>query len=357
MSKPTSNADVLHYQADGTWTGYDSWNAGDPLGHGTGNLVPLAGYAQTDANYVGVQGGSTLAMGNGHEALFLDDNISPGFNGGARLQNISAIKLGTGDQLVDLTSTSYSLDVATITGGNGNDIILNSDGNTAIHTGSGNTYVWTGNGNDTVYGGHGADTIAVGTGNDVIHGGSGFSTVDFSALNGKLTIDLGAHTATIADPTTGVTTATDQLFSIEKVVGDNAGMFLDTGNKSGIVGVGGTGNDTFHIEGTNDTLTGGGGDNTYEWTRKFVAAQAANGAATEITDFHVGQDTLNLANFLKGQGIKNASYDQVVHLNDTAQGTMVNVLAGGQWHQLAMLDNVHNTTVDALTQHLVPLAT
>ena len=354
VANPVITSGELDYHASGTWTGYASYNAGDPLGAGTGDQVPLAGYIQTGANYVGTQSsGNTLVMDAGHEALFLDDSISPGYNGGARLVNIDTIKLGaTGDQLVDLTSNQYSLNVTSIVGGKGNEIILNSSGNTTIDTGSGNDYVWTGNGNDTIIGGHGTNTYVLGKGNDVVHGGSGFDTVDFSKLSGVITIDIGNHTAILTDPTTGAVLATDAIYSIEKVIGTSAGMNLDTGNGVGLVGVGGAGNDSFHVEGTSDVLSGGGGNNSYDWTRKFVSAQQVTGGATEITDFQVGKDVLNLSDFLKGQGIKHAQYSDVVQLVDTAQGTLVDVLAGGKWHELAMLDHVHNASVDSLVHHM-----
>ena len=357
MSKPASDQKALHYSADGTWIGYESYNAGDPNGAGTGNLVPLAGYAQTDGIYVGTSAnGYTLEMGNGHEALFLDDSVSPGYDGGARLVNIDTIKLGaTGDQLIDLTSPSYALNVKTIIGGTGNEIILNNSGNTTIHTGSGDDYVWTGSGDNTIIGGHGTNTYVLGNGNDVVHGGSGFDTIDFSHVNGTLTIDLGDHSAIVTDPTTGAVLANDSLYSVEKVVGNNSGMYIDMGSHAGLQAVGGTGNDRFHLEGTSDVLTGGGGDNSYEWTRKFVAAQVAAGGATEITDFTVGQDSLNLSDFLKGQGIRHAQYSDVVQLHDTAKGTMVDVLAGGKWHDIAMLDSVHSVSVAELAHHDVPL--
>ena len=188
------NPGVLKYHADSTWTGGDSYNAGDLGGAGTGNLVPLAGFGQSYGNYVGaLPSGNTLAMGNGHNALFLDDNISQGFNGGARVANVDTITAGSGGQLIDLTSGQFGLNVTNITTGNGNDVILNSGGNTTISAGAGDDYVWTGSGNNTVSGGAGNDTLVAGKGNDALFGGSGNDVLVAGAGNDSFNGGGGTH--------------------------------------------------------------------------------------------------------------------------------------------------------------------
>lgn len=364
MGKKPSGPGVINYTPDGTWTNYASYNAGDPNGAGTGNLVALAGYTQTYTNYGGTQvSGNTLVMGDGHKALFLDDSISPGFNGGPRLQNIDVIFGGAGGQLIDLTSWTFGISLKSILGGTGDDIILNSLGNTTIKAGAGNDYIWTGSGNNAafgdagndtlvagkgnnkLYGGSGDDLILAGRGNDVFDGGVGSDTLDFSKVSGRINIDLDRHTAVLSDATTGAVIARDSVLRFEKIIGTDAGMVLDTGRTAGVTAIGGQGDDVFRIRATDDVLTGGDGSDSYGWTRKVVASQIVTGHATKITDFTVGQDHLRLADFLTGQTIKNPQYSDVVHVLDTVQGTLVSVLAGGKFHEIAMLDNVHTSSL------------
>ena len=238
----------------------------------------------------------------------------------------------------------------TINSGSGDDYIWTGNGNSVVSSTSGNDTIVAGSGQNQLFGGSGNDLFVAGAGSTLFNGGSGFDTVDFSKVDGNLRIDLGDHVATITDAS-GKVTATDHVTGVEKVIGTAAGMTIDAGKNAGVVVVGGAGNDLFHIEGTNGIFTGGGGTNGFEWTRKFVAAQAVTGAASDITDFHVGQDTLNLGDFLKGQHLAHNSHPQfsdVVHLTDNAQGTLVSVLANGQFHALVELDGLHNATLSLL---------
>ena len=123
--------------------------------------------------------------------------------------------------------------------------------------------VLTGNANDTITGngfgnvldgGGGIDQLTGGSGADTLRGGDGFDYARY---------DLGtAVIASLASPAANSGDAAgDQFFSIEGLVGSNAGDTL-SGNEgvNDILGLGGS--DAIDGRGGNDTLRGGAGDDT-----------------------------------------------------------------------------------------------
>ena len=170
-----NGTNVFHYKSTTAWPGYASQNVGDPDNAGPNTLFSLAGYAQSTDVFHGKAGAmNILWMANGKEALFLDDGFSPGVDS-MRMTNINVIQCGTGDQIVDLTSTRYALGNVTLKGGIGNDVLMASSGNDLLIAGKGNDYLWGGSGNDvfqwqsatakgftdTVLGTSGVDTLKV----------------------------------------------------------------------------------------------------------------------------------------------------------------------------------------------------
>ena len=95
-----NGTNVFHFKSTTAWPGYASQNTGDPENAGPNTLFSLSGYAQNTDVFRGKAGAvNILWMANGKEALFLDDDFSPGVSG-QRLVNIDAIQCGTGDQIV-----------------------------------------------------------------------------------------------------------------------------------------------------------------------------------------------------------------------------------------------------------------
>ena len=108
---------------------------------------------------------------------------------------------------------------ATVTAGNGNDVlklgggnntVVLGDGNDTVADGNGNNTVTVGNGNDTIQLGGGNNTVTVGNGNDTIQLGGGSNVVvegngndSVSAGNGNNLIvgGLGRHTITVGNGT------------------------------------------------------------------------------------------------------------------------------------------------------------
>ena len=199
--------DTFIYNSDSTWSGgWYSENVGDP-GHGGPNtLFSINGYGQSFDAFQGVAGGhNTIVMGDGNKALFLDDSYSPEGGGtGPRLINIQEVDAGTGNQVIDMTSPSYSVGDMTLIGGNGSDVLMTSGGNDVIHAGTGDSYLWGGSGNDTLYGSAGNDTLIGGSGMDTIYGGTGNDLGVFTAGTGNGGVyDGGGGTNTFQVQLTG----------------------------------------------------------------------------------------------------------------------------------------------------------
>ena len=117
------------------------------------------------------------------DALFLEDIFTDSGSGVARLSDISEIRAGNGDDVIDMTSAiyDYSGSHITICGGNGNDTIwANGDG--AVIFGDA--------GNDNIVGSAGDDIIVGGAGNDQMHGGGGYDAFIFGDNWGKDTITV-----------------------------------------------------------------------------------------------------------------------------------------------------------------------
>ena len=129
-------------------------------------------------------------------------------------------------------------------GGEGADSMLS---NTADNVMSGN------GGADTLDGGAGNDSLDGGAGNDRLIGGAGTDIVDYSRLNGAVSFDLGAGTAS------GSGIGTDVFLDIEGAAGgQGADYFIgDAGNN---LFFGNTGADTLNGGAGIDSLYGGAGD-------------------------------------------------------------------------------------------------
>ncbi|MEP3670760.1 MAG: calcium-binding protein [Roseibium sp.] len=161
---------------------------------------------------------------------------------------------GAGDD-----SISGGVDRDLLYGGTGDDVVYGGGSDDTIHGGNGDDTLYGNHGDDMVFGGAGDDELQGHNGNDILVGGEGGDRI--WGGNGKDILIAG-------DP--------DQETPPE----DGADIPL---NRLG----GGSGNDIlFGADYEKSVMTGGQGDNT------FVAAGRGEIA---ITDFKMGQDTLNLA--------------------------------------------------------------
>jgi Ca2+-binding RTX toxin-like protein len=166
----------------------------------------------------------------------------------------------------------------TIDGADGNDNLNGNGGNDMLFGGKGDDFIGGGPGVDSLYGGVGNDYIFAGGswdgGNDVIDGGEGTDIVNYGYQGA---VDPIVFTATVdsgqqIDPMGG----TDQLNSIEELHffgGDAGDTFVGDGLRSYIQGRGG-----------NDTLTGGGGSDTFSYDPLNVPDSGVD----RIKDFGLG---------------------------------------------------------------------
>ena len=147
---------------------------------------------------------------------------------------------------------NVALDIETVAGGAGNDVI----------TGSVNADTLIGNaGNDTLNGGAGEDTLVGGLGDDTLNGGAGFDTADYSAQSADLTITLcdepamatGAPAHCPAANDGDVLLEADQVVNCEHVLG-GTGLDSITADPVAVVDV------TLEGGANDDILTGGPGD-------------------------------------------------------------------------------------------------
>ncbi len=142
--------DTMQYVADSVWTaGYFTLNTD------TGDLASLDGLNQSFDHFKGDVGTDTIVMTDGNDALVADDSVSDAHSAatGSRLAGIEVIDAGDGNDIINLTSLSYTFGDVTAYGGAGNDIIWSSAGNDWLEGGVGNDWLYGGDGDDVLTGG------------------------------------------------------------------------------------------------------------------------------------------------------------------------------------------------------------
>ncbi|MBK3455443.1 retention module-containing protein [Pseudomonas sp. MF6754] len=249
-------------------------------------------------------------------------------------------------------SDSAAVDISyqagtTLTGTNGDDIIMAGPGNNILNGGDGNDVLTAGTGNNQMHGGNGNDLLFSGTGNDLLDGGAGLDTVSYAHATAGVTVNLGLATGQI---TGGA--GTDTLMALENLVGSNFNDFL-TGNGNNNLISGGLGNDTLKGEGGDDILIGGPGNNTLTGgpgADTFQYLTGGNGHDV-ITDFAVGTDKLDLSQLLQGENATTASLDDYLHFKVVGGTTTIDIsaVAGATPNQTIDLAGVNLATQYGVT--------
>jgi hypothetical protein len=220
------------------------------------------------------------------------------------------------------------------------DTLAGTSESDAVNGKAGDDTIAAGDGDDVVYGGAGHDTIVAGHGHQTLNGGTGYDTLDFRGLDGDLSVVTGQHTASNSG------SGLDAYISgFEHILG-NGGNGRYTGSAAAEhFEVTGNGANWFRGMGGADVFTGGEGADTFVFLKKDIAA-----GSSVITNFEVGEDHLELADFLKGNFIKNATYDQVLGLVDVANAdgshdTLVRGKVAGVWTDVVRLDGIDAATI------------
>jgi Ca2+-binding RTX toxin-like protein len=172
-----------------------------------------------------------------------------------------------------------------IIGGPGNDTITGLGDNDVLKGAAGNDVIDGGAGNDIIEGDTGNDLVAGGAGADDLDGGLGTDTLDYTLSPAAVTVDLATNTVSGGDATG------DKIDNFENVLG-SAHDDLLTGNALANVIRGGDGN---------DTQTGGGGADTFEYALQSDGVEDLSNAvditsvtADTLADFETGSDSIVL---------------------------------------------------------------
>ena len=237
------------------------------------NLSQNYAYNGSDPDHITItqQGPDTILTG-GFSPIILLDTKAPSLSMSDFIDPGSSANPNTG--YVDFNIVAA--DTVTMTGTAGDDILAALPNGSSIDGGAGDDVLIGGAGSDHLYGGLGDDVLKAGLGTDYLDGGLGLNTVDFTAIQAAVTVDLTKESATLAGG------AVDTLLNIQTVIGSG---FNDTliADNAGETLVGGSGA---------DSLTGGLGADTF----KYLAASDSTAAAPDyISDFQTGLDKIDVS--------------------------------------------------------------
>jgi Ca2+-binding RTX toxin-like protein len=171
-------------------------------------------------------------------------------------------------QSFDLTVTAITVDdgISTATNSETLSITVNGAG-----TANDDTIDALG-GNDRIFAGEGNDRLISGAGNDHYDGGNGFDTIDFSAVNRGVTVDLekGRASGDGNDTLTGIEGVVGSAYddritgnAADNVIYDGAGRDRSHGGDGNDIIHDGAGDDRAYGDNGNDTIYGGAGNDRY----------------------------------------------------------------------------------------------
>jgi uncharacterized delta-60 repeat protein len=175
-------------------------------------------------------------------------------------------------------------------GKGGNDKLDGGHGNDKLYGGAGNDKLYGGAGNDKLYGGTGNDWLDGGIGNDILRGDAGNDKLYGGAGNDKLYGGAGNDwlDGGIGNDILRGDAGNDKLYGgagNDNLYGGAGNDWLE----------GGVGNDMLRGDAGNDILNGGTGHDVLTGGAGLDVFQLLNLSKDKITDFVVGQDSIQLA--------------------------------------------------------------
>ena len=174
--------DVIEYGQDQIWQPagdfiYKAWNVY------SNDEISVTGKVRSFDAFDGGDGYDKLNLTTQNDVMFLDDVIVSNIGDIAKISSIEEINAGAGDDVIDLTSLSFSYGDIVINGEDGDDVLWSNSGNDQISGGNGNDNIQSGTGDDQISGGDGDDVIKAFDGNDQITGNKGSDTLIGGAGN------------------------------------------------------------------------------------------------------------------------------------------------------------------------------
>ncbi|MGH1375143.1 MAG: Ig-like domain-containing protein [Alphaproteobacteria bacterium] len=162
----------------------------------TGEILPLLGtYYINDTHVDGGAGTSDVLSGSPLNQYYRLVDAA----GDLLIENIEFIFPGSGNDIVNIASTTHVLGDMIIATAGGDDIVWSNSGNDIIDGSLGNDILHGGPGHDTITGGDDNDIITGGQGDDNINGGSGVDVAIYTGAFANYTIADNAGTLTVTD--------------------------------------------------------------------------------------------------------------------------------------------------------------
>ncbi|MES2678088.1 MAG: tandem-95 repeat protein, partial [Pseudomonadota bacterium] len=280
-------------------------------------LTDITGYNRSFDRFIGGAGQNVILMTEGNDVLTAEDPTSAGaVVGQSRVQNISTIYAGAGNDVLNFTSPKFTFGDMTFYGGDGNDKIWSNAGNDKIFGGDGNDEIYSGKGNDTIDGGSGDDVIYGGDGNDVILGGEGNNKIYGEAGDDIIFAGTGADVINGGDGNDTISYVNSSSavkvnignITFYGVAGGSAGASTIT-NVENIIGssfddilIGSYANNILSGSLGNDLLKGSLGDDTYVFNKGDGSDTIAD-VEYPITTPSSGNDKILLNGYTEDQVI------------------------------------------------------
>lgn len=271
----------------------------------------LAGSASNDVRTI--SNTDTAGAGANDDILYLaldgDDNISIA----ATVTQTVFIMGGNGNDIINASGVMVPI---VLDGGEGNDILIGGSGDDVLTAGPGSNTLFGGNGNNRFVGG-GNDTMIGGVDSDYyqVHfstvvlndAGGGGDTIDLTAAQAGVTLNLSSNTGTPQPVFAGSTLALNGSF--ETLIGSRYGDVLSTSTPgttieggaggdrliSTAVGTfldGGDGDDVIDLVDAAGTVLGGAGNDKVQGTLQSTSTtDIATGSGDDIVEIQGGSTT------------------------------------------------------------------